>query len=60
MNSGDHHGAVPLGLEDTVDTVLLVWRGREWGHGFCRVQLWTRAPGYKCSGSCKSRILENH
>lgn len=33
MNSRDHHGAVPLGLEDTVDTVLLVWRGKEVGPG---------------------------
>lgn len=31
MTSGDYHGAVPLGLEDTVDTVLLVWGGRELG-----------------------------
>jgi hypothetical protein len=25
MNSGDHHGVMPLALEDTADIVLLMW-----------------------------------
>lgn len=60
MTSEDYHGAVPWVWRILQTLFSYFGEEGEWDHGFFRVQLWTRAPGYKCSGSCKSGTLAHH